>query len=611
MSDLATSEQAAPAPRDLSPRGYAAALFCLALVTVAAFSPVFRAGLLGWDDQQTIARNPILQPPTFDSVAYYLRHSHMHLYVPATYAAWTALATLGQRAGGDPSPLPFHLANLLLHLGVVSVTAAVLRRLAFRRATIVLASCVVALHPIQVEAVAWASGFKDVASTLLIFTAALAWTRTIGPGATARWPAVATLVYIVALFTKPTAIVAPAVAWMLCVALGDDRGRGAKRLVPWVVLAIPVAVIGRLVQPPSNGEVAALYLRPLLALDAIGWYARTLCWPASLAVDHGRTPTRVLSGSVPLLGSIVGLAILVAFAFVARRDRVRRRFAAIGGAIALVSVGPVLGLVPFDFQAISGVAEHYMYPAMPGVAIAICACAQRVRISTLLAATVMLAAVAAPLTYRQAATWTSDETLFRQVTRVNPSSWTAASAFSFSALEAGDVAEAERWARQAIALDPKSPNGWANLAAAQVRRGDPESALSSLAEAYGIEPNNALVNMNLGGLLAERGAMQLAFPLLESATQLDPTNATAHANFASVLRQSGRPEEAIRQLDVAVHLAPSDPLPRAARAAAYVDLGRFDLARRDATAALALRPDFAPARQVLTDVAAASTRPAR
>lgn len=609
MSDAATSVVSPPPTRDLSPRGYAVALALLLLVTIGAFSPVLRAGLLGWDDQQTIARNPLLQPPGFESIAYYLRHSHMHLYVPATYAAWTVLAMLAERPDGTLSPLPFHAANLLVHLSTILVVAAVLRRLTFRRVVVVLAAAVVALHPIQVEAVAWASGFKDVASTLLIFLAALAWTRTTGP-AGARWATLATIVYVVALFTKPTAIVTPAIAWLLCVAIGEGGRPAALRLIPWLVLAVPVALIGRSVQPPSHGDVAAFHLRPLLALDAIGWYAKTLLWPATLAVDQGRTPSRVLGGHVPLLGSIVGLIALAATAAVAARSAATRRPATIGGAIALVALAPVLGLVPFDFQAISGVAEHYVYPAVPGVALVIAALVARRSVALLLAAAVLFAGVAAPVTFRQARTWLDDDRLFSQVQKVNPASWIAASAYSFRALEGGDAAEAERWAQRSIELNDKSPNGWANLAAAQARRGDADAAVASLAQAYGIEPNNAIVNMNLGGLLAERGAFQLAYPLLESATQLDPTNATAHVNFALVLRQLGKSEEAVRHLDVAVRLAPGDASARVARASAYLDLGRGGLARRDALAALAIKPDLESAREILRELDAATTRAA-
>ena len=87
---------------------------------MVAYSPLFNAEFTVWDDCYNVAENSRLNPPTFESVAYYWKNAAFDLYIPVTYTAWAAIARVGYVASPDASgshlnPYLFHIANVLLH----------------------------------------------------------------------------------------------------------------------------------------------------------------------------------------------------------------------------------------------------------------------------------------------------------------------------------------------------------------------------------------------------------------------------------------------------------------------------------------------------------------
>jgi hypothetical protein len=170
----------------------------VAAITAAVLWPVLGAGFLDyWDDPDTIARNPDLNPPTFGSVLKYWNpaHPYMDLYVPVTYTVWAAIAALTRRAAPDPagggwlSPFPFHAASLVLHMLATVLVFAILSRLLRARGapgpaaerSAAAGAILFSIHPLQVEAVAWASGLKDVLGGTLALAAIHLYLRSEAP----------------------------------------------------------------------------------------------------------------------------------------------------------------------------------------------------------------------------------------------------------------------------------------------------------------------------------------------------------------------------------------------------------------------------------------------
>src|SRR5262249_26297448 len=118
-------------------------------------------------------------------------------------------------------------------------------------------------------------------------------------GGSARRAAIvaATAAFVLAMLSKPSAVVAPLLGACLWLALpATKRGSsgaywaGLAPLALWAGLAVPAPLIARAVQPAATGFDSPLWARPLVALDALAFYVSKLVLPLGLAVDYGRSP---------------------------------------------------------------------------------------------------------------------------------------------------------------------------------------------------------------------------------------------------------------------------------------------------------------------------------
>ena len=170
--------EAAPSPVSTEVSRTRATLLALGLVVfaaVACLAPIGRNDFVRWDDDQTIRLNPALNPPTMESLAHAWTREHMNLWVPVTYTVWMGLAWLSRVIGSDAyaplNPAVFHAASLAVHALTSAVVFLLLRRLRAGDVAAAIGAALFAAHPVQVEPVAWASGFKDVLCGLLTWVA--------------------------------------------------------------------------------------------------------------------------------------------------------------------------------------------------------------------------------------------------------------------------------------------------------------------------------------------------------------------------------------------------------------------------------------------------------
>src|SRR5205814_4451915 len=139
--------------------------FCLILagVTILAYQPAWHGGLL-WDDDNCTT------PPelrTLDGLRrIWFQPRAIAQYYPLVFSSYW----LEQRLWGD-STTGYHLVNLLLHIGCVVLVLKILRLLRVPGAE--LAAIIFALHPVNVETVAWISERKNVLSGVFGLAATL------------------------------------------------------------------------------------------------------------------------------------------------------------------------------------------------------------------------------------------------------------------------------------------------------------------------------------------------------------------------------------------------------------------------------------------------------
>jgi tetratricopeptide (TPR) repeat protein len=444
--------------------GWLLPLGLLWAVILAVFWRAIFGDFLTWDDEPLIYANPHIAQPTLASLAWQWTHPHFFLFIPLVYTLWWLIAKATLALGAAQlTPVSFHAANLLVHLASTSIVYLLLRRMFKNPWACFAGAAVFAVHPLQVEAVAWATGMKDLLGGCLML-AAIAVYLAAGDEPRKkfkRWAAIA--LYVAALLAKPSAVMAPVIALVLAV-LAQRRAMRTVllELLPWFLLAAVAAAVARRVQPAAAVSAGPIWARPWIAADALGFYLQKLAVPIHLAIDYGRTPQRVIDDR-----DLLDAAIAVAIAIVVIRLRKWQLTAAL--LLFAAALLPVLGFIPFEFQVRSTVADRYVYVAMLAAAMAIAFAANALprRIAVFLAA--LIIAGCAVLSFVQVNYWRDSQSLYTHALEVNPQSLTAAQDLAVVYDKSGQEDQAIAYYLKAIAIAPDDREEYDNLALALPR----------------------------------------------------------------------------------------------------------------------------------------------
>jgi hypothetical protein len=536
-------------------------------ITLAVFAPICSHPFLSWDDDHTIEQNPLLQHPSVSNALHYWREPFMDLYVPVTYAVWSALAGISKLiTGTSPDARVFHAASVLLHATNSALVLWLLRRLLERPWAAAAGALLFALHPLQVETVAWASGMKDLLCATFSLTLLTQYLLSIAPNLT---PLRRRIHYSLALgamplgmLCKPTAMVTPLLLVIIDLLIVGRSWREVLWSVwPFFVLSLPCMVWTKLCQPQGSLKPGPLWRRPLIAADAIAFYLYKIAAPVHLTFDYGRNSTVVLQNGWMYWTWLVPAAVSAALWYF-------RKTAAplIASALLLVAgVAPVLGLVPFDYQLISTVTDHYLYLAMLGSALAAAWAVARWNARITLPAAVVVLCSLGIRSAEQQTYWRDSETMFVHAIELNPQSWMSFFKLGYlSQLEGRRVLEtansksarhedptadrqaaAERFAiaadmyEQAIRLNPNSVISYHNYASTLMffrRYADAAAALRQVMTRRELLPPSDREKYNddadlLGQCLFNLGQYAAAARAFDAARHLTPAPADAEEHF--------------------------------------------------------------------------------
>jgi hypothetical protein len=477
----------------------AALLRALIFIAVfAVFARLCTSEFTWYDEAVNIHQNPLMNPPTLKSVAYYWTavgpQAPGGLYIPLTYTLWSVVARLTYSDLPDASgihlnPWAFHTLNVLLHALATVVVFNILRLLLRRDWAAALGAMIFAVHPIQVEAVGWIAGTKDVLCGLLCMVTVWQWILFRQDNAASRrWIhyAIAVMAFVASMLAKPTGMVTSLIVLALDLLI-LRRGKIveiAAPLGPWFVLSLLCAISTRLAQPPWGAASVPIWQRPLIALDSLAFYLVKLIVPIHFAVDYGRTPGRVMQQGIGwMLAMVPVLAIVFAW-----RARKRHPLISVSVTLFIAGLAPVLGFVPFLFQVFSGVTDHYVYISMLGVALACATSVTLLPSRAVASAGGVVIVLLSILAFRQTRFWHDDFSLWTHAIQVNPRSYLALTNRGAAFFRQGKLEDAEDDFRAAIELNPAYPDVQFNLGLILERTGRAAEAAEHFRRAIELNP---------------------------------------------------------------------------------------------------------------------------
>ena len=568
--------------------------FCLilAVVTILAYQHAWHGGFL-WDDDAYIINNELLTAPDGWQRIWFSLDSPSQ-YFPFTYSTFRIEHALW---GLDTTG--YHWVNLLLHVGNALLVWAVLARLKVPGSW--LAAAIFALHPVQVESVAWITERKNVLMGFFFLLTLLAWIAFVDKRSRRPWMfyCLALISYALALSAKATACTLPAALFLiLWLQKKPITMRRFIQIVPFVVLGIGMGLLAvwweRYHQGTNRGVFTFLspMERILVASRAVWFYLSKIFWPSNLTFIYPRwniSPADLID----YIWLLAGIAACVAIYFVRRYFG---RSVEVAAAFFVATLTPVLGFIMLFTFRYTFVADHYQYLACIGpIALA---SAGIVTLSdrfthyraVIVSAALLVVASFGTLTWRQAATYSDIETLWRTTLARNPECWMAHTNIGIVFLQQGKIddaiahyrlalqMQADSWdaeynlstalvakgqvdeailhCERAVGMRPTDPDAQVSLGNALFAKGRIDEAIAHYQKAITAQPDHFLARYSLGHALLEKGELEGAIQFCRSALLLRPSDADCQTTLAIALEEKGNPTEAIQHYQKALELAP-------------------------------------------------------
>ena len=547
----------------------------LVVLVAAVFGRIAGNQFVWWDDPDTIFRNPRLDKPSLAHVRHEWLHAEHGEYLPVTRSAWGLLALVAKRDTPDPDYLgvaadgskagaeiwlhdwAYHVASIAGHAVTALAVFALLRRLFGKPWAAFAGAALFAVHPVQVESVAWASGLKDVLCGMFAMLAlwqyvAFVQDESVPGQARRRRYVVASFLFVLAILSKPTGVVTPVLALAidgLLLRPGQWR-KIARSLGPWFVISLIGGVAARSLMPSQGIPTTALWTRPLIVADTVAFYLWKLVWPAKLVVDYGRTPHWVMSHWWAYLIWLVPATIFGLCVWLAWRKGQCMPLAA--GLLFVGGAAPVLGFTPHMFQYYSTTADHYLYQCMlgPGLLLAWgltrvdwndAAAAMRRRCVVGAVAAVLLALSARSV--MQAAHWRDDRSFWTHLLAVRPASFGAHHAMGLVVMRE-KLGDAEPYFRRSIELNPSFARPHVFLAEILLKKGRLDESVAVTKRYIAIlhtfpkdaRPSITFEHYKLGVILAEHRRYSEAVEQFTTALRMSPSFHAAREGLEKVRR---------------------------------------------------------------------------
>jgi tetratricopeptide (TPR) repeat protein len=434
-----------PAPAGLSKRGLVIlGAFTIFIATFISYWPALRGGFI-WDDDRHVSENSTLR--SVDGLRrIWFRWGATPQYYPMTHTSfWIEYHLWGLK------PTGYHVTNVVLHAINALLLWWLLVVLEVRSAWLVAA--IFALHPINVESVAWISERKNVLAMCLGLLSMLMFLRQSNLTA-------AVLLFCLAMLSKTFVATVPAVLLLL---LWWKRGRIERRdvfsLAPMFVIAIGMSVMTAVMESRhvgARGEDWALSFldRLLIAGRAICFYVWKLLCPVRLTFSYERWDVEARSWRW-----VCPIAVLFVICAAALSRKRLGKGILVGILIFVGALFPALGFINIYPMRYSFVADHFVYLSAPALISLLVVGGMKLLRQWLFPVGAVVLVILAGLTWKQAHVYQGAETIWRDTIHKNPSSWMARfnlavclSVWSDNDRVAGDEAAARGKLDEALSL---------------------------------------------------------------------------------------------------------------------------------------------------------------
>jgi len=595
-----------------------------------------------WDDVFYITANPLLNDPARLWKAWFAPGSFVEYYPIEQTAQWLQWQLWGTHTLG------YHLTNLALHILSSLLVWRLLGKMGLRLAW--LGGLLFAVHPVQVESVAWIVELKNTLSLPPFLLAMCAWVD-YDDHHRVRDYALALVLFVAAMLCKIS--MAPFPALILLYAWWK-RGRlswsDLKASAAFLVLSLALVLTsiragqsysGIIPDPSSTVLFNSFSARLACAGLSLAFYVSKAVLPLGLCAIYPRWPVNppalIQFLPWPILFGLLG------YLWIKRRDW--GRHALLGLGFFLLFIAPFIGFISISYMSFSWVMVHFLY--IPIIGLIGLAVAGLEAIDRGLAAEarpwerIAVAAIVLAFTWGShayAKVFINNETFWTYTVRQNPQAWLAYNNLGAALMEKGQLDQAAAYFNRvleinsndpqshlglgnilllkgqldqavveyqdALEIDPRSAPGHFYLGVAYTGKGQTDAAIGQYQEALKINPYYSDAACNLGSAFFDKGQVDDAITYYHQALTNNPRHLLALRGLGTAFLTKRQPAEAIPQFRAALEIEPDSPQTHNYLGVSYLRNGQNDEALAQFQEALRLKPDYVEAQKNITQVQA-------
>lgn len=547
-------------------------LFSLLLFAIVLFvyQPVKNLQFINYDDNSYVTKNPfVLSGLTWNNLLWAVTSMEVANWHPLAWLSHMLDCTL---FGANPGA--HHFMNLLLHAVNVVLLFLLLQRGTGALGRSFFVAALFALHPLNVESVAWVAERKNILCTTF-------WLLTIGAYGwyvfKPSWKRYAAMLGLfgLAIMSKPMVVTLPCVLLLLdywplrrinIFEKGPDTLHNGFRLVLEKLPLIPFVVLSCILTWKAQNRIGAtdvlqvpLRFRIENALISCFAYIQKMFWPEHLAIFYPHPERSIPSWKLVL--AILFLALVTIFVIRARE----KRYLTVGWFWYLGTLVPVLGIVQVGSLAM---ADRYAYIPLMGIFLMVvwlladwignwAVTGRKIALALAVCALFALSV----RTRRELMYWHDSMSLWARAIEVTGNNMEGNLNYGDALLAANKPAEALMQYRLALANSPPAAAPHYDITVPLLKLGMPEEAIhqSNLALALMKDDRPKALPYNSRGLaFRQLGKNVEAERDFKEAIRCAPLADKPHINYGLLLQQEGRFKEAVIQFAEAVKLTPSN-----------------------------------------------------
>ena len=617
-----------------------AGIAVIAVLSFIVYYPSLNGGFI-FDDNDLLTNNALVQSD--DGLSRFWFSMQPVDYWPISNSSfWFEWRLWHLHPGG------YHTTNLILHVLCCAMLWRILRALSVPGAFF--AALLFAVHPVNVESVAWIAQRKNVLSLLFFLASAYYYIRMeldreegeerrFLPHGTSRWYCWSVFWFLAAMLSKSSVAVLPLVLltvvawrrkWVWC-----DFGR----MMPFLVIAVALTSVNIAFAVHHRGEVIrdAGFLERLLGAGAVVWFYlyKAVC-PLYLCFIYPQwtIETKSFLWWIPLVSCLA-----VTFMLWKYRKTWGRPFL-FAWSYFCIALIPAMGFVDVGYMKISLVADHYQHIALIGV-VTLAAAAWAVHMQSsdrgaivvwgnIIAAGLLVSL--AGMSWLQNGLYENAFVLYRDVLEKNPRCWLACNNLAVEFESTGQTSEAMKYYGKAVEFRPDYFMAENNWGTALYKQGKADEAIKHFQRAVEIKEDYPEAHNNLGTVYANANRLPEAIVEFEKALKykpeyysalsnlalayqlvkqhdksialykdvlkINPSDANAHYNLGLTLKDSGRSADALESFGKTIQIQPGHIDAYMQTASIYTDMKRHADAFATAQKAMAIAKRTGDAAQV-------------